>query len=359
MTMLKIFLASALMLCAELSVADQVTLARNTSRIHPDSHAPVGVMGDHLHKKGEWMVSYRFMHMDMEDNIQGDSSISPAQIVTQITNPNASPPTVRVVPLEMTIDMHMLGLMYAPSDNLTLMVMLNYLDKSMEHLSYMGMMGTTELGRFTTESKGLGDTQITALWGLVNTATHKLHLNLGLSLPTGSIDETDTVLSPMNTQPVLRLPYAMQLGSGTYDLQPGLTYSGNSGHLGWGSQYLATVRLGENDEGYTLGDKHQLTGWGSYQLVDWASVSLRLTYLNEDRIDEVDPLISAPVPTANPHNYGGERLDVAIGVNLVGQVGAIRGHRLALEYQQTLEQDANGVQMEMQSMLTVGYQYAF
>ena len=359
MTMLKLFLASAMMLCASLCIADQITLAGNTSPVHPDSHAPIGVMGDHLHKKGEWMVSYRYMRMDMEDNIQGDKSISPTAIATQITNPNAPPPTVRVVPLEMMSDMHMLGLMYAPTDKLTLMAMLNYVEKSMDHLSYMGMMGTTELGRFTTESKGVGDTQLTALWGLVNTGTHKLHLNLGLSLPTGSIDETDSVLSSMNTQPVLRLPYAMQLGSGTFDLQPGLTYRGNAGDFGWGAQYMATLRLGDNDEGYTLGDKHQLSGWSSYQLIDWASVSLRLSYLDEDRIDDADPSITAPVTTANPHNYGGERLDVAVGVNLVGQVGAIGGHRLALEYQKTLDQDANGVQMEMQPMLTVGYQYAF
>ena len=30
----------------------------------PDGHAPVSVMGDHTHNKGEWMFSYRFMSMD-------------------------------------------------------------------------------------------------------------------------------------------------------------------------------------------------------------------------------------------------------------------------------------------------------
>ncbi|MEL7113935.1 MAG: transporter, partial [Pseudomonadota bacterium] len=28
-------------------------------------HAPIGVMADHRHKKGEWMFSYRYMYMDM------------------------------------------------------------------------------------------------------------------------------------------------------------------------------------------------------------------------------------------------------------------------------------------------------
>ncbi|MEL7333685.1 MAG: hypothetical protein AAFN12_15670 [Cyanobacteria bacterium J06560_2] len=28
----------------------------------PDSHAPIGVMGDHTHEKGEFMLSYRYMY---------------------------------------------------------------------------------------------------------------------------------------------------------------------------------------------------------------------------------------------------------------------------------------------------------
>ena len=32
----------------------------------PDGHAPISVMGDHMHAMGEWMVSYRYMTMDME-----------------------------------------------------------------------------------------------------------------------------------------------------------------------------------------------------------------------------------------------------------------------------------------------------
>ena len=34
--------------------------------VRADGHAPIGVMGDHLHKRGEWMLSYRFMRMNME-----------------------------------------------------------------------------------------------------------------------------------------------------------------------------------------------------------------------------------------------------------------------------------------------------
>lgn len=329
----------------------------------PDSHAPMGVMGDHTHKAGEWMFSYRFMNMSMKGNKKGSDGISPEEIVTTVDNPFAGqpmqPPTLRVVPLEMTTQMHMFGLMYAPSDKVTLMLMANYIEKEMDHLTFQGAAGTTRLGKFTTDSSGWGDTKIGALIPVYEQGEHRVHLNAGLSLPTGSIDEEDDVLTPMNTRPTLRMPYAMQLGSGTYDLEPGVTYNGRDGLLSWGGQYRAVVRLGENDEDYTLGDKHELTGWGAYRVLPWMSTSLRLTARTEDAIDGDDPRIRAPIQTANPGNYGGDFVDVAIGANLVGQSGAIRGQRLGTELLLPVHQDYNGVQMEMDWMFTLAYQYSW
>ena len=329
----------------------------------PDSHAPMGVMGDHTHNAGEWMFSYRYMTMSMEGSKQGSDSISPEEIVTSIANPFAGqpmqPPTLRVVPVEMTTEMHMLGMMYAPNDRVTLMLMANYLDKEMDHITFQGGAGTTRLGTFTTDSSGWGDTKVSALIRVFDEGNHNVHLNAGLSLPTGSIDEEHEVLTPMNTRPTLRMPYGMQLGSGTYDLEPGVTYNGRDGHLSWGGQYKAVVRLGENDEDYTLGDKHQVTGWGAYRVLPWMSTSLRLTARTEGSIDGQDPKIAAPVQTTDPSNYGGDFVDVAIGANLVGQSGAIRGQRLGAELSTPIYEDYNGVQMEMDWMFTLAYQYSW
>lgn len=38
----------------------------------------------------------------------------------------------------MTMDMHMLGAMYAPTDRVTLMLMANYLEQNMAHVTYRG-----------------------------------------------------------------------------------------------------------------------------------------------------------------------------------------------------------------------------
>lgn len=326
---------------------------------HANTHAPIGVMGDHTHNKNEWMLSYRFMKMEMEGNRSGSSSISPEEIVTTIPNRLAGqpmqPPTLRVVPTRMTMDMHMFGAMYAPTDDLTLMVMVNYLEKEMDHITFQGMMGVNRLGTFTTKSKGFGDTKVSGLWSVFDNNIHKVHLNLGVSLPTGSITKKDHVLTPTGRRAELRLPYGMQLGSGTYDLLPGITYLTYHGKWNFGAQYLATIRTGENSENYTLGDEHKLSGWASYSWRHDISTSVRFAYLNVDNVDGADPKIAAPVQTADPNNYGKERLDLYAGINWASH----SGHRLALEVGAPVYQHLDGPQLETDWTLTAGYQYAF
>ncbi len=188
---------------------------------------------------------------------------------------------------------------------------------------------------------------------------HRVHLNAGLSLPTGSIDEEDDVLAPTGARPTLRLPYPMQLGSGTFDLMPGVTYKGRSGSFGWGAQYMGTIRLGDNDEGYSLGDVHQATGWASYSWHPAVSASFRLTGRTQDSIDGIDPRIVAPVQTADPAFQGGDRVDLGFGLNFSGQSGTMRGLRAAVEFGLPVHQDLNGPQMKADWSLTAGVRYMF
>lgn len=326
-----------------------------------DGHAPLGVMGDHLHKKGEWMLSYRFMHMDMEGNRIGENEVAPDTIVTTVPNRffgmPMQPPTLRVVPTDMTMDMHMLGLMVAPADWVTLTAMLNYTEKEMDHITYQGPVGTTQLGSFTTESSGLGDTRLSALIRVLDSGMHRAHLNLGFSLPSGSTDEKDRILTPLGTTPNVRLPYAMQLGSGTLDFLHGATYVGKSHTTGWGAQYAGTLRM-EKDNGYQWGDKHLVTGWLSYGPRDWVSGSVRIEFDTMGKIDGLDRNIVAPVQTADPDNYGGDRVNLKLGLNFVDQSGWMHGHRVAIEGGLPLMQDLNGPQMETDYTIMVGWQFA-
>lgn len=327
----------------------------------PLGHAPIGVMGDHMHDQGEFMLSYRYMTMDMDGNRIGNGSVSPEEIVTTIPNPFGSmPANLRVVPTRMRMDMHMFGAMYAPTDWLTGMVMVNYLYKEMDHITFDTGMGTNQVGTFTTATSGFGDTRLSGLIRLFEDDIHHLHLNAGLSLPTGSITEEDDVLAPNLMTPRLRLPYAMQLGSGTFDANPGMTYYGLNGRWGWGAQYTSEIRLeNENDEGYALGDRHAITAWGAYQWQDWISTSLRLSASTQDAIDGRDMRIMAPVQTADPDNYGGEVVSAGLGANFYVTEGYLKGHRLAVEAEIPIHRDLNGPQMENDMTLTFGWQKSF
>lgn len=340
--------------------------------IRADGHAPIGVMGDHMHKAGEWMLSYRYMRMGMEGNRIGTDEVSPEYIVNTVPNRffgmPMQPPTLRVVPTEMTMDMHMFGAMYAPTNWLTLMAMANYISKDMTHITFEAMPGADgeidRIGGFTTRSEGFGDTTLTALVRLLDKPRvdghDHVHINLGLSLPTGSITERDDVFTPMGMTTTLRLPYAMQLGSGTFDLLPGITYTGRKGDFSWGAQYRATIRLeDENDEGYRLGNIHEATAWIAYQWEPWISTSLRIAGSTQGDIKGIDPEIMAPVQTADPANYGGDRVSLLAGINLVGQEGDLRGHRLAFEIGAPIYEDLNGPQMETDWTFTVGWQKAW
>jgi hypothetical protein len=160
---------------ALLVAALAVPLEAQWSPSRADSHAPIGVMGDHRHEAGEVMLSYRFMRMKMEGSRDGTDEITDAEIVS---------PTgygFMVTPERMTMDMHMFGAMFAPTDVVTLMAMVPLLSSSMDHVTRAG-------GRFTTESGGLGDVSVGALIGFAQFGNQELHANVLVSLPTGSIE---------------------------------------------------------------------------------------------------------------------------------------------------------------------------
>ncbi|MDA0338895.1 MAG: transporter [Proteobacteria bacterium] len=305
----------------------------------PDAHAPIGVMGDHVHASGEVMFSYRYMHMDMGGNRVGTQSISIADTLTQFP----------VTPLSMSMDMHMFGAMYASTDGITLMAMVPYIEKSMDHRTRMG-------GEFTTRGEGIGDVKLMGLITLVAGANHRIHLNAGLSLPTGSIRERD--ITPVNTD--AQLPYPMQIGSGTYDLMPGITYTGSSERLFWGAQASAIIRLGHNSRDYRLGDQYQVTTWLAVPLADWLSLSGRAVYEHIGNIDCADSELNRlMVQTADPALQGGDRIDLAVGFNILFVDGALKGTRLAVEAVIPVYQRLDGPQMERNWGIIAGVQKAF
>lgn len=340
---------AALWLCALASPALAVDLSR------PDAHAPIGVMGDHIHHEGEFMLSYRYMNMHMDGNRDGTDSVSTREILL----PNGS---YRATPTEMNMQMHMVGGMYAPRDWITLMVMFPFIVLDMDHETAMGQ-------KFTTRSKGIGDITTGALVRLFETDRHEMHANVAISWPSGSIDRKDnTPVSDMNGTGDAQLPYPMQLGSGTIDFLPGVTYNGQASKwFAWGGQAMGTIRLGRNDENYRLGNQYMLTGWGSVMPSPWVSGGLRLQWRQwfdiegrDDRLDEGLPVPAEDfIPTADPNLRAGQQLDIGPSINFKVQEGVFKGTRLAFEMLFPIHRDLDGPQLETDWTLTAGVQYAF
>ncbi|MCR9252241.1 MAG: transporter [bacterium] len=307
-----------------------------------NNHAPIGVMGDHTHGKGEFMLSYRYMRMNMEDMRTGTTDLSNEEVLNDYM----------VTPLSMNMNMHMLGFMYGISSKLTVMGMVNYYDNSMDHLTRMNM-------NFTTNSGGLGDTKISFLYDLMKKGNHKFHMNFTTSIPTGSIDETD--VTPASEPDATQLPYPMQIGLGTWSLNPGITYSAENDKLSWGAQTSGQFRIGENDRGYSFGNQFNAQGWFGYEVAPWIGLSTRVSFTNEDSISGVDEsyMNLMMVPTVVTENFGGNFINGYLGTNIMIPSGFFKGHRIALEYGLPVMQDLNGTQMKRGSNMIIGWQYAF
>jgi hypothetical protein len=327
----------------------------------PDDHAPAGVMFDHLHKAGEWMLGYRFSFEEAGPGMRrGGRSATDDEIATACGHAACS-----MAVSDMTMQMHMLDLMWAPSDRLTLMVMPMWMSHEMdmraldlppppegeeegEHGGHGGHAGPHSHG-----VEGIGDTLFGALVRLVETERSGAHLGLMVSAPTGAVDRKNADGTFVH--------YGMQSGSGTWDFVPSVTATGEAGRWSWGAQASGVVRLKEeNDSGYRLGDVFEVTAWGSVQLTDWVSANVRLEHVTAGAIEgHFNGAHNHSAPPDLQPNYGGEFADVGLGLNLVVPRGPLAGHRFAVEWLEPVMDEPNGFQAERAGVLQVAWSKAF
>ncbi|MDE0011448.1 MAG: transporter [Candidatus Poribacteria bacterium] len=319
--------------------------AADTPKARPDSHAPIDVMGDHGHKAGEVMLSYRFMAMDMQGLQSGTTSIETADVLKDFM----------MAPTAMQMQMHGFGTMFAPHDKLTLMAMMNYRLLRMEmegaHLHKEGDHGHP-VGHHEMSSSGFGDAKLEALLTLWKRPHLILLGNIGVSLPTGSISK--------NGEEGNLLPYPMQLGSGSFEARPGVTLFGYRQNWSYGGQLRGTFPLHTNSQEYRHGTAMSVTAWGARRFSDWLSLSGRLFFTHwkdiSGRNPTLNPLMS---PSHRPDWRGGQRLTLAISSNLIVPTGTFAGQRLAVEFQIPLYQNLTGTQLKTTWRLILGWQYAF
>lgn len=313
---------------------------------------PAGVYGAGMVGAGDFMLNYTPMFMHMEDAYIGTTVVSPQTIVTTV--PSKMKTTIggrsttemyRIAPQTMDVQAQMLHGMVGVTNWLNLMVMVSYLNKSMTMTTFAGASGTTVLGNTGNSTSGFGDTNVMALVRLYQDGINHVHLNLGLSLPTGSTTETLTMLSPMNRYMTMRANYSMQLGTGTVDLLPGLTYTGHVGPWSWGAIWRSRVALDSNSEGYNWGTLEELSAWGGYTWIPGITTTARVLGGWRDYIHGADPKIFGLMPGSNPRFYGGKWIDLLGGIEIAGHYLGLGHTALAVEAGGPVCQNLNGPQL--------------
>lgn len=403
--------------------------------LHHVNHgnAPAGVMFAHtLNKSGDMILGYRYMWNNQGGNmLNQDRVISLTSLLNKACISGKSHfNTCLAAPESMAMHMHMLDLMYAPTDWLTLMLMPQFvnMDMTLRKTSALGDPNGPDIGGVNTigtlthhianghETGGIGDTGMYGLFKLWDKPNNKVNLGLGFSAPTGDVD---IQLRRAHKRKGGFIHYNMQLGSGTWDFKPSLTYTGKADKFSWGAQVSGIKRMeSRNKSGFALGDMFQGTVWGGYDLNRWLSASVRGVYTWQGRIkgeyprnkidftpmsesencprenflsdngdgtfffDQVafnqciqdtrkankeglktaiysDDAAYRSNPADLPINSGGQYVDLGLGLNVNIPDGAFAGNRFGFEWLQPIYTNQNGYQLDRDGALSFSWSYGF
>jgi len=120
---------------------------------------------------GQWMIGYQFMYEKQDGNLDETNDISETKILDRFLT----------APTDMVMRMHMGMVMFAPTNKLTLMAMLSYVEMSMGELH-------RDATRSVEYSSGIGDLELRGLYSLYapSSLRHRILANFGIGLPNGT-----------------------------------------------------------------------------------------------------------------------------------------------------------------------------
>ena len=260
--------------------------------------------------KNRWHLTYRYQQSSFKDYKDKSTkrSIKDVMFVPGLEQRTAK--NFPIVPKKITQEVHAFVLAYNVSDTTTLSTVVPFVYQGTDHVS-----SVPGYSQFMIRSKGMGDIVVLASQLITQYEDSRLDMSLGVSFPTGSIDERgDTPRAAGNQQ----LPYSMQSGSGTYDFPISGMYSQQSRALNWGVELAAKIRTGRNDRNYRLGHRFSASSWVQFRSLDWVEPSIKLAYQYWGRISGADRDLQVPgpfvfpSPVTNPNLYGGQQVDLVV-----------------------------------------------
>lgn len=312
---------------------------------------PMNIPGGGIPETGEFRIKLSPMFMRMDGLREGSRDVSANEVIAD---------GAMASPTKMDMNMMMLSLGYSLRDDLFVGVMPMWKRNTMD-MTFNPMMRTmTGKSGYTMRSDGMGDTMLMVKYRLCADdpliPRSQVSLFFGLSVPTGSIDEKNGK-HPLAFRRDERLPYGMQLGSGTFDPTFGVLYQGSRSPWWWGANLTYTGRWYENKRDYRLGDEGRLDLYAMYQLrydlVAYAQLNGRYWGSIRGEMDESrsgesghripgDPTSPFMTPLWDPDSYGGREVRATVGF----QWQPIPLHIVDLGVGRTVYRHLNGPQLE-------------
>lgn len=273
----------------------------------PDAHAPSGVLADHVHSKGGIMLGYRYYSSKGEGSFN-DNKIFNREEITMFYDRHVT---------QKILNVHSIEFMYGVLNNLTLFTNLNFHNKEFSFINKQNNF-------YNISSSGIGDIDFQLLYKIFSSSKIKIHTNTGFILPTGNIKKK---------YENEKLPYSMQLGNGYFQSVVGFTSFFQFEKFSAGIQPIYNLSLGENSQGYNLGNKLSLNYWGAVNLNKPFSFSFRQNYINQSSMNgEDEDLISNVMILNNSNNSGYVLINSAVGFNLSIKKGLFKNSRISFEY---------------------------
>lgn len=293
---------------------------------------PLNIPSGGISEPHEWRIRLFQQYMYMPGLQKGTEELSTAEGLRRYM----------MVPTQMHMTMGGMTVGYSFHKDFFLMAMVMWMWKKMKMLNRAGRWSTME-------SIGIGDLMLMGKYRLYRgdslSSQRQLSFLLGVQCPTGSIRKKD------NGQ---ILPYAMQMGSGTFDPILGILYTDSYSDFWWGVNLTYTKRFYNNPHGYHLGDQFRYDLYWMYQFCDTAVFELQVNGIWQGglsgEMDEIqqgvghvlsDPNRPYMSPLYDARQYGRHTLWLTVGI----QWQPFPLHILNLQFAYPLYQNLKGLTM--------------
>lgn len=332
------FRASLLLAAAVALIAGSAAAQERTWTVdRPDGVAPPGVFADRTLDPGQVEVSAVFSKMNFSGVRFGTDFLTVDQTLSLFD----------VAPLSLSSQLLELRASIGLDQDLTLVGRTGFVFKDREQV--------TSDAYFTLESQDLTDSEVHLLWEVFDDGGVRAHLQGGILIPTGSVDEEESVAGIRSGI----LPYDMQTGAGTFAALPGFTIQMQNEYGTVGAQVVGRIYFSDNDRGWRPGNAVEANGWAAYRLNDFFSLTARVHALGWGAIQNADDALD---PFRDPGelatSFGGNRVDLPVGLNIYMPEGRLAGHRLSVEWVSTVHEDLDGPWLAADNGFVIAWQKA-